>query len=227
MRKLIVGFTIWTLVGSAAFGQASFRVGMLPGVNINKKISGDWRLNLRMEGRLDLWKGTFSSPSDPDVRYDLTDMALVTSRKVGANNSLGAGYLIRFRGDEINHRFIQQFTIVTKYDAFRLAHRISTDQTFEPGEPWEFRLRYRAAADFGLNGREVDPGEFYLKFNNEYLGSIEGKEWDLEVRLVPVLGYAVNDDNKIEFGLDYRMDSFLAGPSHSTFWVALNWFVSF
>ncbi|MBX2827536.1 MAG: hypothetical protein KTR22_05205, partial [Flavobacteriaceae bacterium] len=78
-----------------------------------------------------------------------------------------------------------------------------------------------------LNGQSVDPKEFYFKFNHEYLNAWEQNDYDLEIRAVPHLGYKVSKSNKLEFGLDYRLNSFLnTSPSHR-FWTVINWYIAF
>ncbi len=166
-----------------------------------------------------------SSSPESAFEYDLSDFIFIASKKVGLNNSLAGGYLFRLRGTTVIHRTIQQFTIVSNYNAFRLAHRISTDQTFEPREPTTFRLRYRLTAELPLNGESVDPGEWYAKISNEYLNSLQDKSYDLEIRLIPLLGYQFTDNNKLEFGPDYRISSFLESSPRSVYWLSVNWFV--
>ena len=77
-----------------------------------------------------------------------------------------------------------------------------------------------------LNGKDVDPKEFYFKVNNEYIFSVEGKDTDFELRLIPAFGYAFNDNNKFEFGIDYRLNEFISGVSRNQFWLYLGWFIS-
>ena len=118
------------------------------------------------------------------------------------------------------------YSIVRKYDLFRLGHRISTEQTIRNNNPVQFRLRYRIGVEKALNGKDVDPEEFYLKLNNEYLFAAESRETDLEIRLMPALGYAFNDNNKFEFGIDYRVNKIKSGNSRNQFWLYMGWFIS-
>jgi hypothetical protein len=134
--------------------------------------------------------------------------------------------MIRFRDNEVVHRFIQQYSVVKKYNLFRLGHRISTDQTIRNNNPPQVRLRYRIGVEKALNGKDVDPKEFYFKLNNEYLFAIEGRETDFELRLIPAFGYALSDNNKFEFGIDYRLNEFISGASRNQFWLYLGWFIS-
>ncbi len=206
-------------------GQDTYLLGTLPSFNLNKGINSDWSLNLKAEGRLLFLQGEFGGEAHSDINLQLADFALTASRKTGLNNSLAGGYQIRLRGEQIFHRFIQQFTLVSRYEAFRMAHRFSSDQTFDSDNPWEIRLRYRITAEIPLNGQSVDPGEFYLKLNNEYLNSWEEGDSDLEIRLVPLAGYEFTDNNKLEFGLDYRLSSFIDGSSRNSFWFYVGWFL--
>ena len=206
--------------------QSTYRVGTLPSININKGLPYAWSINFKAESRQSLTTGSFSGESVPEFDYLLTDLSLITSKKVGLNNKLAGGYLARLREGRTIHKAVQQFTLVRRYSAFRMAHRFSFDQAFEKDGPVEIRLRYRLTGEFPLNGEAVDVREFYLKINNEYLNAFQDGEYDLEIRLAPLLGYIFTDKNKFEFGLDYRLSSFLDSPARNSFWVSLNWYLN-
>lgn len=205
--------------------QDTYLLGTIPSFNLNKGISSDWSLNFKAETRMRFVQGEFGENAPSDLNLQLADFALTISRKTGLNNSLAGGYQIRLRGKQTFHRFIQQFTVVRRYEAFRMAHRFSSEQTFNSDNPGELRLRYRVTAEIPLNGQSVDPGEFYLKLNNEYLNSWQEGEHDLEIRLVPLAGYEFTDNNKLEFGLDYRLSSFVDGNSRNSFWFNIGWYL--
>lgn len=211
-----------------SFGQHTYSFGLLPGINVNKKLGNDWRINGKVETRLNLSEGAFAEGGETGFEYQLTDVSLILSRKVGLNNSLAGGYLIRLRrSGQISSRFIQQFTMVSKYNAFRLAHRLAADQTFSADDPVSLRARYRVAIDLALSGQSVDPKEFYFKLEHEYLGIFQGDDFELETRLVPTLGYALTDSNKLEWGLNYRLSPLFQNDPESNFWLAVNWYRSF
>lgn len=205
--------------------QSTYQFGTLPSLNINNKFQNDWSINSKVESRQLMKSGDFDGNSNTEYKYVLTDFSFITAKKVGLNSRIAGGYLIRLRDAEIFHRLIQQYTIVQKMNGFRLAHRFSTDQTFSNREKPEFRLRYRITFEIPLNGESVDPKEFYIKLNNEYLNSLQEKDYDFEIRLVPLLGYDITDNNKIEVGLDYRVNSFLNNTTRHSFWLSLNWFI--
>lgn len=218
-------FSLCLQFSNTALSQSTYQFGGLPSLNLNNKLKNDWSLNFKIESRQMLQKGTYNGNIDKGFEYILTDFSFITTKKVGLNSRISGGYLIRFRDGEVIHRSIQQFAIIQKMPNFRLAHRVVTDQTFSSAEATEFRLRYRLTAEIPLNGQSVDLKEFYLKINNEYLNSVQDSEYDLEIRLVPLLGYAIKDNHKIEFGLDYRVNSFLNNTARHSFWMSLNWFI--
>ncbi len=205
--------------------QSTYRVGAMPSLNLNSKLKNDWSLNMKIESRQLIQSGRFNDDADKNYKYVLTDFSLISAKKIGLNSRLAGGYLIRVEDGELFHRFLQQYIIVQSMTGFRLAHRFASDQTFSDSEKPEYRVRYRIASEIPLNGESVDPGEFYLKINNEYLNIFQESEYDLEIRLVPLLGYDFTDSFKIETGLDYRVSSFLNDNTRHSFWMSLNLFI--
>lgn len=205
--------------------QSDYQYGFLPSLNLNKKLENDWKLNLNIASRHEIKAGIFGENADAEYEYLLTDIAFVGSKKIGLYHNVAGGYQIRFREGAIFHRTIQQYITVHAYTGFRLSHRVAADQTFSTADKTAFRLRYRATGILPLNGNELDSKEWYVKTNAEYLNAIQSGVYDIELRLVPLLGYVFTDTNKIELGIDYRLNSFLsASPSHR-FWWSINWFV--
>ena len=225
LPKGLVFFFLLLLSGSCS-AQGAYQFGILPTLNVGKKIKKEWKLNLSFQSRHLLKEGQWSDQNTFNYNYGLSDFTLVTTKKVGLNNKLAGGYLLRFKEEKIVNRLIQQFTIVRKFNSFRLAHRFSTDQTFEAEKTPVFRLRYRITSEFPLNGLTLDAKEFYFKLNNEYLSAFQEKDYDLEIRLVPLLGFKYSDNNKLEIGFDYRINSFLFDSTDQRFWIAINWFIT-
>ena len=226
IKKLQFLFSIlFVLLVNIVFSQQTYQLGILPSFNLNTKLKNDWSVNTKIESRQLLQRGEWGGAADKQYNYVLTDLSLIAGKKIGLNSRVGAGYLIRLEEGQRIHRFIQQFIIVQRKSGYRLAHRFLTDQTFSKIESPQFRLRYRITAEIPLNGESVDPKEFYLKLNNEYLNSFQSPDYDLELRLVPLLGYDIAANNKLEMGLDYRVNSFLNQKAEHSFWVSLNWFI--
>lgn len=210
---------------SHVFSQTTLQVGLMPSVNYNKKVNSQWSFNGRIESRQLLRHGTWNDEAGTRYEYALTDLSALAAYKTGFNTRAAAGYLIRFRDGSLVHRFIQQFTMLKKLFGFRLAHRFVTDQTFCRCEAPEFRLRYRISTEIPLDGEVVDAGELYVKINNEYLHSLQASEYDLELRLVPVLGFDIKNMYKVEAGLNYRVNGFIHDKTRHSFWMMLNFFI--
>lgn len=223
-KRFLVVLCLSLSFPSVMIAQSTYQFGGLPSINWNYKLRNDWSANLKIESRQLLQRGTFNGAIDKSYDYVLTDYSLIMAKKIGLNTRLSGGYLFRLREGQVIHRLIQQYTITQQLPNLRLAHRIVTDQTFSDNYDTEYRLRYRLATEVPLNGQSADPKEFYFKINNEYLNSIQSAEYDLEIRLVPLLGYAATEKQKVEFGMDYRLNSFLSKNARHSFWICLNWF---
>ena len=181
---------------------------------------------MKTESRQEFKSGFFGEPSSANYDYLLTDIALLAAKKIDLDKSIAFGYLARIRQGKMVQRSIQQLIWTQELEVIKLGHRLSADQTYEDGADTEFRLRYRISTLVPTSGRSVDPGEFYWKFNNEYLNSWEGSDYDLEVRMAPYLGFKFSESNKLELGLDYRLDSFINNSSRHRFWTAINWYLT-
>lgn len=168
----------------------------------------------------------FYEEDDLVSNYQLTDIAVVISKKVGLSNALAGGYLLRIRDGELISRLIQQFTSIQNVGTLRLSHRFVFDQTLQKNEATQFRLRYRLSTQMSLRGQSVDPSELYLKLGNEYLNILQGDDYDLEIRLKAMLGYVFSDDSKVEVGLESRMDSFLQSSLRHRSWLNAAWYIS-
>ena len=206
--------------------QSVTNLGVLPKLNIKKKFENLWALNLEIAPRIEIAEGRSLSTLENETFYSLTDITTIVSRTVGVSNSIGLGYLARIEDEDIAHRFIQQYVVIDYQDTYRIAHRIRTDQTFRQDRMPTFRIRYRISSDIALRGQTVDPDEFYFKISNEYLGVFRNQTNDLEIRLTPTLGYNLKNKNKIELGLDYRIDSFINSDPDHRYWIQVGYYLS-
>jgi len=222
--KLLLVFIIF-INSKNIFAQTQTRAGFIPSINYNHKIDKVWEVNFKFESRHFVFDNTTSQSDDFEYRYSLSDVSALVGRKVGLNSKVVLGILTRIEPDALSYRTIQQFIFQTKINNFRVAHRIATDQTFSSNESTEFRLRYRLSAEIPLSGLKVDAKEFYFKFNTEALNGIQDNEYDLELRVVPNIGFVINEQHKIELGLDNRFVSFIDNQTRFTSWVTINWFL--
>lgn len=223
IRLLIITCTLFSF---SLPGQSTYQIGLMPSLNLNKSLDSGWKFNLKLETRQSIQSGIFDDFIDTELDYLLTDIALLASKQIGFSDKVAGGYQVRFREGETVHRTILQYILVRKYEGFKIAYRLGFDQTYFEASPTANRIRLRLGSEFPLNGEEADQREFYLKVTNEYLNIFQKEEHDLEIRLIPLLGYLIGTQNKLEAGLDYRLDSFLEGPSDHNFWFRINWFYS-
>lgn len=211
------------------YAQRRYQVLFVPSVNLNKKLTNGWKINLKAEFRQSLKNGFFNEEQPWDYQYLFTDISLVVSKKVGLNSSLTGGYQLRAFEESVAHRLIQQYAIVSRLENLRLGHRFAADQTMQNDASTAYRFRYRLSAEFPLNGQSVDPQELYLKASHEYVNSFEGSDYDLEIRLTPTLGYRFTDNNKTEIGLEYRINDFVKQTqnSRSRIFIQASWYLAF
>ncbi len=229
LRHIPVRYRIITVLMIQPFLAASqnhYMAGTLTQANVDFKVNKLYKLNVKLESRQIFSELEPGEVKNNSIRYERTDLALVLTRKLSADNTIGLGYLTRLEDGKLAHRFIQQFNHVRQLDAARLAHRVVTDQTFRSDEAAEYRLRYRLSAEKPFNGFQIDPKEFYGKLSNEYLGIWSDESPDLEIRASVAGGYNASDDNKIELGFEYRINEFNKSINAQQFWVTIAWYLS-
>lgn len=208
------------LLASGANSQETTLWGLMPSVNISKKLPNDWSLQAKVESRLKIYQ------EDAGLSHLNTDISLLAGRKISLRATVTAGYLARIVADGVSHRLIQQLSYVQRFPGFSLSHRLAFDQTFQKSDKTAYRFRYRFSGEKALQGQSVDPGEYYIKMSNEYLYSVQGVENDLEIRLAGVAGYAISKRTKLELGPEYRLDSFIHSASRQRIWLVINLFQS-
>lgn len=196
--------------------SAQNQFGILPVINTAFKLQNDWKINTKLEGRQLLKQHPFPEDKSQSV-FERVDLEAVANKALNSSNDLGLGYLIRRQEGKFIHRFIQQYAYTKQLYSSKLSHRFRTDQTLEKDEAVQFRLRYRASWEKPLSGLQVDPEEFYLKLNNEYLGILQDSMGNMEIRGLAVVGYTIGEANRIETGADYRMEDVFTHLRHKLF----------
>jgi hypothetical protein len=216
MRLTLLICMILPILSSA---QDDYFFGMIPVVNGNIGLKNDFRLNVQLENRHVFKGGTFGGETTiSSYEFERQDLSLALSRKVSADIELAGGYQIRYEAEEIIHRTMQQISFSQPLSRTKLAHRFKADQTWEPSEVFELRLRYRFGLEYPMFGQKLDPNELYLKSNVEYLAEFQAGLTN-EFRWTPALGYLGRDKNSFEIGLDYRLEGIFDEVSEHGFWL--------
>lgn len=223
LRNTVGCIVLLCLAFSPALNAQSVRLlGLMPEINLRTNISDKINLRTGIESREIL--SVRSQGESTGYHHDLVDLTALLFFKTAANSTVSGGYTLRIRDGTIRHRTIQQFTIVSYGEGFRIGHRVATDQTFGNNIPTLLRLRYRATGEIPLNGTRIDPGEFYTKISAEALWLTTKDISELELRFSPVLGFEINKNQGFELGLDYRLKGVTLSGNIHEYWVSLVYF---
>ncbi len=223
MRSLLLVIILLFLSAPRVRAQ-SFQAGISPEVAISYRWTDRLKQTVKIESMHEFFH---TEPSMWNYSYDQTDLQVFLEGRLNPFIRIAGGYQFRLEGEgENSHRTIQQVAFLRKGTGFRLGHRLRTDQTFYPSETLEWRLRYRLSAEISLEGQSLDAGEFYLLLSGEPIFSWQNSVSDLETRLKTSLGYLINNSNKVEAGLDYRLDRWLENSVRQRLWVKVGWFYS-
>lgn len=224
LRTLIL-FAIFALLPAKGASQDEYRVGLLPVFNLNTKLERGFGLNGKLENRHIFRHGFIRGETvDANYQFERQDIEVNLSKKLLANVKVASGYLIRFEGERIISRVMQQFSLSKPLGRIRSAHRLKADQTWDPAEPFEFRLRYRIGFEGPLPGVLVDPKKVYFKSNFEYLARFQEGLVN-EFRAIPALGYLTDGKNSFELGMDYRWGSIGEASMTHDFWIYVGYYL--
>lgn len=233
MRSFVLLFNCcitFFLISSSGWSQGHFhQVGFFPEIAASIQLNQRWQFTGKVESQHGLYRFQKNTLSKTDYFHDRTDLQAFFDFKLTPFSGIALGYQYRLEGGEAlnSHRSIQQISFVQRKMTYRLGHRIRTDQTYEEEAAFEFRLRYRLSAEFPLQGRELEPGEWYLLLSEEIIASLDDSPMRLENRFVTSIGILIADGSKIESGIDYRLDRFLESAGRSRWWWKTGWFLAF
>jgi hypothetical protein len=222
---ILIAFGVNLISPLKSIAQNEIICGILPSINLNKKVVADWAVNLKSETRYNYINIT-SSDRMVVNKFELIDISVLAIKKTGLKSNLIFGYMSRTKNTAFYHRFIQQITIKQFINNYKLIHRVGADQTISNNSLPTFRLRYRIATNFSLNGKSVDNNEFYLKSSIEELCIYNHKQPSFETRLVNMFGYKVSENNKFEIGFDTRLNNIFKNNTKQTYWLSVNWYLN-
>ncbi len=225
MNKFLIPFILAMITVFQVKSQTSYNSGLIPVLNFNKSISERWEINTKIENQVLFQEASGAFFEKGDLNHDRTELHFSGTHKLTFKSSLTGGYMVRFHDDESYHRFSQQFSTVSQLRNLVLSHRLGLDQTLKPGKSTECRLRYRFSNAIPLNGTKIDTKEGYLKFSNEYLGSLEDKQTSIEIRIKTAYGYEISQSQKAEAGIDYRFGDVGTDQSSQAMWFYMGYYL--
>lgn len=227
MRNLILIFLFFLPLQLIAQGTVRL-FGFFPEFQVGFKATD----KLKVVGKIESQHGMAEKYEghDADVGYfhNLTDFQGFLGTKINPFIDVAGGYQYRVNslGDN-SHRTIQQISFLQLPGTYKVGHRVRADQTFSPFEKSEYRFRYRISFELPIEGKSLDPGEFYLVFSDEIIYSYQARESGIENRIVASLGHLSKEKQKFQAGIDYRTDRFFDPDLRHRSWFKFGWYLSF
>lgn len=219
MRSLLLS-TLLCLSVPALAQENVFYSGFFPEAAVTNSVSEGWQLTFKVESQHGSYDARQAEGERWEYFHDRTDLQGFVALKINPFWKVSGGYQYRLEGGDgaNSHRSIQQVAYVQRRLRSRLGHRLRADQTYHPAEATAFRIRYRPSLEIPLSGQSLEPGEFYLLLSNELIYSYQAGNSELENRLVSSLGHYFSKQAKLEAGLDYRTDRYIAEGFRQRLW---------
>ncbi len=181
MKEFICFFFI---VGSFSCSAQNINFfGFLPAISQTGRISNRVDYNIFVSTTIDAFKSNYGGvdyPSkdlqlyiQPSVIYKFSpDLNTSVSYTYQRNNPLTGDY-------SNEHRIWEQLIYGHNFSKFRVTNRFRFEQRFIENRttemyPFSTRLRYQLGCNFPLQGKTLDPKEFYLNAYNEFYFSLTG-----------------------------------------------------
>ena len=193
------------LLGFVAQAQSDFISFGESGLAVNHKVSQDYKINFRVSTRYYLYED-----DRVNARFRQIDVSHFSTFNLTFNHSLSLGIQYRNRDwfeDRSNElRLTQQFNYTKKRFSKRFGHRFRLEERIFDAST-TFRMRYRFALDFPLEGERLDVREAYMVSSMEALWSMNKLiAPELDHRTTIQFGYQLTKRFKLQAGLEYRFE---------------------
>ncbi len=176
-------------------------------VSLNQNISKTYSVNFAFRSRYVLY-------NDDGLQYQQqqVDVYHFSTFKLDYYHKLSVGIYYRnrdwFETGSDETRITQQYNYTKQTLGVRYGHRLRSEQRILNTKTI-FRQRYRFAIDFPLNGEKLDIGETYLVNTVEALLSLSQPDKpETDIRIATQIGWQVNEELKLQIGLEHRLESF-------------------
>lgn len=225
MRTVL--FIVALITGYLVFGQGrSLQSGFGPEISLGHKLSDDFSLNVKVESWHLGHAIVQGEPGDWEYDYRGTDLQLFGSWGFHPLWKVALGYQLNTGpGGMPGHLSIQQLSFLQRLPVLRIGHRLRMDQTYTEEEAVRYRMRYRISAELPIQGRSLDPEEFFFILSDEVLYIQRDEEVQMENRTGGFFGYYLKNGDKVQIGLDHRARfSSVQGTGHRL-WLRFAWYV--
>lgn len=210
MKALLLLFVL--LFHVSAFAEQFEIVGLRPFISLSKTFGPRWELNGFYAETINESDKTFKNqhyvPKDLQS-YFQTGMTYKYSPRL----NFSAGYVFQrnnpiYRDFVNENRLWQQFIFLHPVSYFTLSHRVRYEERFIDNRSTHHtnkmatRLRYQLSFTAPLQGKEIDPGEFFFNTYNEFYFSLTGERnaWYSENWSYAGLGFQTGKMGKFEVG---------------------------
>lgn len=219
---LLFGINFFSLT---LFSQPDPAWVLEPTLTYSNKLTSQWTFG----SKISAFQFLTEMPENKKLSYLEPQFSL--SYSITPTIRFGGGYEFRNSTpmddrDDNEHRWVQQIVYTIFFGDDRLSQRLKTEQRYR-ASGYINRWRYLLSVDFPLSGKKLTPGENYIVFTNEFLGSFT-EIWDSgENRLSAILGWYFSSQLKAEIGLQWRRLNLFSDKTTSTqFLLTTGWFFS-
>jgi hypothetical protein len=205
--KLLLFF--YFLILPTVFAKTFSNFGTVPFLSLSKGISERFYLSFYHSDTFALTQNSFGGKAYPSRDTQTYFQTAINYRYLPYLN-FAVGHIYQ-RNNPLDvdfsneHRIFEQATYAHSRDAYQFTHRVRFEQRFvdaQHSHDFKTRLRYQIGMNFPLDGRQLDPGEWYINTYNEFYFSLTGErnsffsdDW-----LYAGMGYLTHDWGKIELG---------------------------
>lgn len=225
--KAFLAIFFLQLIFLVTLGQSSYTGGLQTEIKPTVSFEKGWKLNGKITTRTLLFEGSSEESIRSISVFERSELEMIMTKKVSQENAIGFGYLIRDEEGVFKQRLIQQFSMSKMASTFNYGHRFRFDETFQKDRDVIFRFRYRINFEKDIYTNPAKNKKTYFFAGNEYLPTLEGDDFMMEMRVFPGVGWKLNDKNKIELGLDYRMENLFTKSHAQVFLFNIAWLPSF
>ena len=223
--KILFSFFLTIAFSVSVLAQHSYTGGVQTEIKPTISFKKDWTLNNKITTRTLLFEGSADEALRGISVFERSELEMILTKGLSETNDVGFGYLIRDEEGDFKQRLIQQFAISKKATSFKYGHRFRFDETFQKNTDIIYRFRYRFNIEKTLSKK--DNRKTYFFASNEYLPTLQGDDLTMEMRGFPGIGFQLNDKQKIEVGLDYRIEQLFTHSHKQLFLLHLAWKPSF
>jgi hypothetical protein len=206
--KLFLLFAIFSF-SSVATAKSFETYGAVPFISLSKGLGPKYDLNFYHSDTFNFTERTFQGKKYPEGHLQTYFQTSINYKFLPfLNLSLGHIYQRNepLDADFVNeHRIFEQATIAHSLDSTQITHRFRFEQRFideRHAHEFKTRLRYQIGASFPLQGRQLDPGEWYFNSYNEFYFSTTGERYAFysDDWLYAGFGYMTEGLGKLELG---------------------------